>query len=236
MKTQFFVKLSVFLLSGIFFGCGNQVSEAAAEETDPGQTVSQDVAVKPPAAPAENTQDATAASPKPEPANADTQEMVIEEEEAGRAENDNEADETKPVTGDLAGTEDAQDGTLSDGSMTPELIDVEGVKLNSIILAKGVDKREPVEPGTQFTLADGEKIYAIMDVSNTTEDASELTVSWKMPNGDKEIGKTSLDVKAAKSWRTWAFTRYAKKSGIWEAIVRNAEGEVIARAPFEIVE
>ena len=121
-------------------------------------------------------------------------------------------------------------------SEAPQIVETDGVMLNSIILARGVDKREPVEPGIQFTMGDGQKIYVILDVKNETGEDAMLTVSWKMPESDREIGKTELTVKSAKSWRTWSFTRWAKKTGTWEAIVRNAEGEIIARAPFRIVE
>jgi hypothetical protein len=121
-------------------------------------------------------------------------------------------------------------------SEAPQIAETDGVMLNSIILARGVDKREPVEPGTQFTMGDGQKIYVILDVKNETGEDAMLTVSWKMPESDREIGKTELAVKSAKSWRTWSFTRWAKKTGTWEAIVRDAAGEIIARAPFKIVE
>lgn len=121
-------------------------------------------------------------------------------------------------------------------SETPQILETDGVMLNSIILARGVDKREPVEPGTRFSMGDGQKIYVILDVKNETGEDAMLTVSWKMPESDREIGKTELTVKSAKSWRTWSFTRWAKKTGNWEAIVRDDAGEIIARAPFQIVE
>ncbi|MBN2526283.1 MAG: DUF2914 domain-containing protein [Deltaproteobacteria bacterium] len=121
-------------------------------------------------------------------------------------------------------------------SMDPVLMEAEDVFLNSIILAKGVHQREPVEPGTSFSVADGTKIYAILDVHNATEAPAELSVSWKLPASDREIGTTAVEAKPAKSWRTWSFTRWAKKVGVWEVIVRNANGDIIARAPFEVVE
>jgi hypothetical protein len=146
------------------------------------------------------------------------EEMVIDEAEVEQ--NDTSAENEKSMK----------------DSEAPQIVKTDGVMLNSIILARGVDRREPVEPGTQFTMGDGQKIYVILDVKNETGEDAMLTVSWKMPESDREIGQTELTVKSAKSWRTWSFTRWAKKTGTWEAVVRDAAGEIIARAPFRIVE
>ena len=247
MTTNITKAFTVLAMAVGLWGCGNnQEQNSPLAAGDKPETVSQDVAVRPPAAPAEEkavasadkkvedkamdekAADNQAAENKAtnDNAEADTQEMVIDESEAAAEEADRAVEKS----------DDAVAASVPAGELQPEVMDGDGVKLNSIILAKGVDKREPVEPGTRFSVADGEKVYAIMDVNNPTDDATELTVSWKMPDSDREIGKTSLEVKSAKSWRTWSFTRWAKKTGTWEAIVRNADGDIIARAPFEIQE
>ena len=230
---------SVFILAALW-GCGNQERKAPDDAKPVSETVSEDVTVSGEAASAagkteavaEKTDAEIAAIEKAAETDLEGHEMVIEEKEAiEKGAPDKAADEK---AADVSGAGDA--AAMGSGDLASEIMDAEGVKLNSIILAKGVSKREPVEPGTQFTMADGEKIYAILDVNNSTDDVAELFVSWKMPDSDKEIGKTSLNVKSAKKWRTWSFTRWAKKTGKWEAIVRNSDDEIIARAPFEIIE
>jgi len=121
----------------------------------------------------------------------------------------------------------------------PELIDMEGMKITKLVLARGIDKgekgRTPREPGKSF-LNDGNRVYAFIEVDNPTKDPSELKVSWVFPNSDKERGQVELEVGTSKKWRTWAFTSFCKKSGMYEVVVRDQEDQLLARAPFEIVD
>jgi hypothetical protein len=53
--------------------------------------------------------------------------------------------------------------------------------------------------------------------------------------GGREQGKVQVSVGPQKRWRTWAFTRTIEKPGKWEVLVRNTKGDVIGRAPFEVI-
>ncbi len=121
--------------------------------------------------------------------------------------------------------------------LAPELLSTAGVRVVRMVLARGVERTEkhrvPVEPGTAFD-ADGRRIYVYLEVDNPDETAGTISVSWLPPNGRREIGRVSVDVKASKRWRTWSYNRFINTPGIWHAVVRNPGGEVIARAPFEM--
>jgi hypothetical protein len=106
-------------------------------------------------------------------------------------------------------------------------------KTAGITLAKGVEKRAPVAPGTRFAQGDFERLYAFMKVSNPAGEASEVTVGWT-PEGGKERGTVTVAIGAEKRWRTWAFTKVVKEPGKWSVVVRDKEGAVIGEAPFEI--
>lgn len=225
MKNLFNTIMTAILAAALLSGCGQgntAYSEPpASEESSPAAAKSSNEEVQ--STPVEENQPTAQPKEVANPAHKDTATPV---EPPPAVDN---ADASGSVQSGAA------EGKVESGDMEPTIIDVEGVQINSIVLAKGVLKREPVEPGTQFAVTDGEKIFAIMDVKNETEEMAQMTVSWKMPGSDKEIGKTSLDIKPAKSYRTWSFTRWAKKSGQWQAVVRNANDEVIATAPFEIL-
>ena len=242
MKTKEFASVTVFAfaMTGLTLigGCGTDVNDSTAEENK-AATVSQDIDVKPALQPAV-AKDVIDAVPNA-PDNAVEEEMVIEEEDADKATESAKAEKSDAEKEAAKKTDEKNDDNAAadspiDDALKSEIVETDGVMLNSIILARGVDKREPLEPGTRFTMGDGEKIYVILDVKNDTGEDATLTVSWKMPESDREVGKTELSVKSAKSWRTWSFTRWAKKIGKWEAVVRNASDEVIARAPFEVLE
>ena len=106
-----------------------------------------------------------------------------------------------------------------------------GVK--RLIIARGVSGREPVDPTTTFTAGDSDRIYAFVEVTNADRTRSEVFVSF-VKEGETERGRISLNVGASPRWRTWAYTRLASSPGNYEAIVRDARGEEIARAPFTV--
>lgn len=102
-----------------------------------------------------------------------------------------------------------------------------------LVMAKGVKSREPVEAGELFELS--ERLYAFVEVGNAEQLESEIYVSFTRPNR-KATGRIRLRVGESPRWRTWAYTRLANTTGQWEAVVSNADGKVLARRSFEIVD
>lgn len=110
------------------------------------------------------------------------------------------------------------------------------LKVKRLVLSDAIARRsrEPLGEKTSFKVGDSDKIYAFVEVENPTESESEVFVTFE-PQGDgASQGQVSLHVGASPRWRTWAFTRNAKKAGQWAAVVRNAEGKVLAKTPFEV--
>lgn len=122
--------------------------------------------------------------------------------------------------------------------MNPDvtLLERDGVSLASLVIARGVDKRQPVEPGSSFSLAGGNKLYAVMDVRNPDKTASELSVAWIRDGSDEERGAVTLTVGEQSKWRTWAYHSGFKKPGRWAAVVRDAGGVELGRAAFDVTE
>jgi len=102
-----------------------------------------------------------------------------------------------------------------------------------LVIAKGVKSREPVEAGDTFEL--GERLYAFIEVGNKEQLASEIFISFKRPDS-KPSGRIRLRIGESPRWRTWAYTRLANTTGRWEAVVSDANGDVLARRTFDIVD
>ena len=102
-------------------------------------------------------------------------------------------------------------------------------------MARGIEAKKPLDPRTAYTLGEFDRIVAFMSVLNPDETADELHVSFLDKLSGRERGKVTVSVGTQKKWRTWAFTRTVNKAGKWEILVRNKDGLVIGRAPFEIL-
>jgi hypothetical protein len=113
------------------------------------------------------------------------------------------------------------------------LVAENGASIADLVVAKGVEKRKPVEPGTSFAAPGPIRLYAIFDVMNPERVEGELSVSWLAPDGN-ERGRVSLSYPGQPRWRTWAFHSHIAKPGHWEAIVRTADGQELGRAPFDV--
>lgn len=108
------------------------------------------------------------------------------------------------------------------------------LKVKRLVVAEGVEDREPVEAGTSFKAGAVERIYAFVELENATREPGQVTVAFEPAGGGGASGNVTLDVGGAPRWRTWAYTRAAKRPGAWTAVVRSADGEVLARTPFEV--
>ncbi|WP_437508789.1 DUF2914 domain-containing protein [Sorangium sp. So ce1099] len=108
------------------------------------------------------------------------------------------------------------------------------LKVKRLVVAAGVKDREPVAPGTTFRAPETERLYAFIELENRSEVDGEVTVAFVPPDGGAPVGNVTLGVGPSPRWRTWAFTRGARKAGEWTAVVRSETGEELARAPFEV--
>ena len=107
------------------------------------------------------------------------------------------------------------------------------LEVKRLVLAKSVSGRAPVGAGERFVVGEQERIYAFVELANAGQSPSEISVSFEREGGPS-FGDVKLDVGAAPRWRTWAFTRQAKKAGTYVATVRNARGVVLAKQSFAV--
>lgn len=107
------------------------------------------------------------------------------------------------------------------------------LRVRRLVLSEGVEGREPVGASRAFQRGDLQKIYAFVEVENPERLPGEVVVTFESPDG-LAVGNVRLDVGAAPRWRTWAFSRAVDREGEWTAVVRDAEGRVLAREPFSV--
>ncbi len=117
---------------------------------------------------------------------------------------------------------------------TPEL-DARGpVRVRRLILATGVERREPTGASDVFRVRGQERVYAFVEAVNPTGEPIELDVTFEPPQGES-TGHVALRVPARSSrFRTWAYTRHVHETGRWEAVVRAPDGQIIARRAFDV--
>jgi hypothetical protein len=99
-------------------------------------------------------------------------------------------------------------------------------------VTSAIDHREPVDHPSSFD-ENEERIYAFVDVSNPTDEARELLVTFE--NGQRSTGHVTLEIPAHTArFRTWAWTRLTRSPGEWTAMIHDEDGVVIASDEFEI--
>jgi hypothetical protein len=127
------------------------------------------------------------------------------------------------------------DAEVSSGDAAEPEVDVDAkLFVKRLVIAKGVEAREPVSPASTFTQGESDRIYAFVEVGNEDKAASAISVSF-FRDGESDRGGVELRVGESPRWRTWAFTRLAKKPGKWHVVVRGPKGQELARDSFEVV-
>jgi hypothetical protein len=133
-------------------------------------------------------------------------------------------------------TKAAKPTTVKEPAEPVEQVDVDAdLYVKRLVIARGVKAREPVDAATVFPKSEVKRIYAFVEVGNRDRTSSEVFVSFR-PKGGKERGRIRLRVGASPRWRTWAYTALAKEVGEWEAVVRDAKGEIIGTQTFTVTE
>ena len=141
-----------------------------------------------------------------------------------------------PGAKDSKGAQDAKGAKDSKDAKVVKVVTDAPLKVKRLVLADDIarERREPVGEKASFKAAELDKIYAFVEVENPTKSESEVFVTFE-PQGDgASQGQVSLRVGASSRWRTWAYTRGVKKAGAWAAVVRSADGKVLAKTPFEV--
>jgi len=100
-------------------------------------------------------------------------------------------------------------------------------------LARQIVAREPVDTAREFSVGP-ERLYAFFEFTNPSDEAMPIEVRFERPDGSSSRAIT-LNVPAnAPRYRSWAYTRGARRAGRWAAVARTMDGAEVARLPFVI--
>ncbi|MDH3199573.1 MAG: DUF2914 domain-containing protein [Myxococcales bacterium] len=117
----------------------------------------------------------------------------------------------------------------------PTLQSSDGISIHRLVTAPDVQGREPLAASSVFG-HDEEKVYAFFELSNESEEPKTVTVFFVGPFGQVN-GGIELEVPGnVPRWRTWAYTRFADKLGLWRVEVRSSAGVLLGSLPFEVAE
>lgn len=108
-----------------------------------------------------------------------------------------------------------------------------GITIQRLITAPAVEHREPVAASSVFGRHD-ETVYAFVDVSNESEEEKTLLVHFIGPQEQVGGGIELRIPPAVPRWRTWAYTKHAKKPGLWRVEIRGVDGALLGALPFEV--
>lgn len=108
------------------------------------------------------------------------------------------------------------------------------ITLKRIQFSERIEGREPVDPEETFSAGEKNKLYAFVELTNKSKQATKITVTFVPPMGASS--KVTLDVGEVPRWRTWAKRSGTKAVGTWQVIVRDIQGKEIGRRSFEVTE
>lgn len=118
-------------------------------------------------------------------------------------------------------------------SPEPAVESVDGLTIRRFVTTSQIEEREPVATASTFSAGD-EPVYAFVDASNESTSDKSIMVHFIGPEGQVSGGIELVIPAAAPRWRTWAYTRHAKKPGLWRVEIRDVNGSLIGALPFEV--
>lgn len=117
---------------------------------------------------------------------------------------------------------------------TPSRVGVSALKVKRLVVTTGVEDREPLKSGDALP-ADGSAIYAFAELANPVGSSENVRITFERKGGAERVGDVTLPIPANTSrYRTWAFTRYIRTPGVWEAVLWSESGVELERTSFEV--
>jgi hypothetical protein len=118
---------------------------------------------------------------------------------------------------------------------TPSLKSATGaLSVKRFVVGSGVKDREPLSRDEPL-ISDGSAIYAFAELANPHGDSENVRVTFERKGGVERVGDVTLPVPAnVGRHRTWAFTRFIRSAGVWEAVLWSESGVELARTSFEV--
>lgn len=115
----------------------------------------------------------------------------------------------------------------------PNELEPADLKVKRLVVASGVQNREPVGASDTFEAGD-ERVYAFVELANRSSHDGGVVLVFE--NGTTRAGLVELDVPAdVGRWRTWGYTRGLRQPGTWNVVVREqVSGKELARTTIEV--
>jgi hypothetical protein len=108
------------------------------------------------------------------------------------------------------------------------------LSVKRFVVGRGVKDREPLL-GSEPLVSDGSPIYAFVELANQHGKSQNVRVTFERRGGNERVGDVNLPVPAnVARHRTWAFTRFIRAAGVWEAVLWSESGVELSRASFEV--
>ena len=108
------------------------------------------------------------------------------------------------------------------------------LQVRRFVVATGVRDREPLS-NVDVLPADGSAIYAFAELANPNGPSENVRITFERKGGAERVGDVTLPVpENVTRHRTWAFTRFIRAAGVWEAVLWSENGAELGRASFEV--
>ncbi len=111
-----------------------------------------------------------------------------------------------------------------------------GFEVYELVLSKGLDSGQPVDPGTSFSRTDG-RIYATIRVRNPERTETTIRVAWERADATTPSTRgIELNIPGRRRYRTVARTGTGRSAGSYKCVVYSADNEVLASANYELTD
>tara|TARA_B100002052_G_C15790547_1_gene556089 strand:- start:332 stop:1102 length:771 start_codon:yes stop_codon:yes gene_type:complete len=105
------------------------------------------------------------------------------------------------------------------------------LKLNEIMICRGIYKRNPIKPGVKF-INNVDSLFCYTKISNSGN-KQEVKHIWYFEN--KEVTTVSYNIKTSYNYRSWSKkTIYPNQTGKWRVDVVTRFGEILGSRDFSI--
>jgi hypothetical protein len=105
------------------------------------------------------------------------------------------------------------------------------LKLNEIMICRGIYKRNPIKPGLKF-INNVDSLFCYTKISNSGS-KQEVKHVWYFEN--KEMTTVSYNIKTSYNYRSWSKkTIYPNQTGQWRVDVINKNGDLLGSRDFTV--
>ena len=119
-------------------------------------------------------------------------------------------------------------------ALAPRRLAESSLQVKRFVVAAGVKDREPLVSSDALP-ADGSAIYAFVELANPLGESENVRITFERKGGSERVGEVTLPVPGNTArHRTWAFTRFIRTAGVWEAVLWSENGTELGRTSFEV--